>query len=71
MPAAEIESFVILERILREWFEVVDGDGGGQGKPMTIELEAIGTFAAYLMKRQANPSCPRAFAKLPPRPRNT
>lgn len=34
--AAELESFAILERILREQFEVVDGDDGDQGKPTAV-----------------------------------
>ena len=35
-PAAELESFIILERILEEQFEVVDGDGDDQDKPTAV-----------------------------------
>jgi hypothetical protein len=35
-PAAKLESFVILERIPREQFEVVDLDDGDQAKPTAV-----------------------------------
>lgn len=37
--AAKLESFIILERILRDQFEIVDRDNGDQGKPMAVVRE--------------------------------